>query len=190
MTQWPTGWREHALRHAGIPITDFAMEVLHLWEQATPTDRFTNNPLGMPARQYGVPRALNTEYAAFPTMQRFYDAFSKAATGGRGSPLLTAIAVHGKHSSVWREIHALGWPANKTETDYPSTVLDRVPGALPKEASGTAPTDRKTVGKSIGGTAGKHPTLRHNELLYQATSRMNDSKRAMEYLAKRINRNG
>lgn len=190
MTQWPTGWREHTLRHADIPITDFAMEVLHLWEQATPTDRFTNNPLGMPARQYSMPRALNTEYAAFPTMQHFYDAFKKAAMSGRGSPLYTAIAVHGRHSSVWREIHKLEWPANKTETDYPSTILDSVPGAAPKEASGVRPEDRTTVGKSISGTSGRHPTIRHNEILYHAASNISDATKAMQYIARRVNRNG
>jgi hypothetical protein len=184
MNPWPTGWREHALRRAEIPINDFTMDVLNLWERATPTDRWTNNPLGIPAEGFSAPRALRSNYAAFPTMQHFYTAFRTAAHMGHGSPLLSALATQEKYSVAWRAINQLGWPANGTETDYPSHVLDKVTEAIPANWKISKPEDRKTVGLSVTGSRRHSPVIKQAELLHQAASRVNDAAAAIAQIAR------
>jgi hypothetical protein len=184
MNDWPTGWREHALRRADMPISQFALDVLHLWERSTPTGRYTNNPIGIPKHGYSASASLDGKYAAFPTMQAFYDAFRIAAHAGHGKPLLVALAVNDKHSVAWRAIHGLEWPANLTETDYPAHVLDKVSGALPKGASGKPASDRKTVGKPASRTGGNSSAVRQAELLHQASRNMSDATRAINHIAR------
>lgn len=184
MNTWPSGWREHTLRHAEIPITGFALEVLHLWERATPTGRYSNNPLGMPKHGYSSSATLDGRYAAFPTMQAFYTAFKTAAHAGPGKPLFTALAVNDKHSAAWRVIHALEWPANATETDYPAHVLDKVTGAVPKGASGKPASERKTVGKPASPTGGNLSAIRQAEVLHEASRHITDATRAIHHIAR------
>ena len=184
MSEWPSGWREHALRHAEVPVSQFALDVLHLWEQSTPTDRYTNNPLGMPKHGYSPSGALDGRYAAFPTMQAFYKALKTAIHAGEGKPLFTALAVNDRHASAWRAIHTLEWPANATETDYPVHLLDRVTGAMPKGASGTPAAARKSVGKPASRTGGNTSAIRQVELLHQASRHIGDATRAINHIAR------
>lgn len=146
MTSWPDGWQPEALRVAEIPATDFALQVLNLWQQATPTDRWTNNPLGMPAVGYASQQAFSTGYAAFPSMTAFYAAFKTAVHAKSGKPLFTALAAQDKLTAAWRAIHALGWPANLTETDYPATILDAVTDGSTAAMEASQPSARKSVG--------------------------------------------
>lgn len=190
MTTWPTGWREHALRRAEIPITQFALDVLHSWEQSTPTDRYTNNPLGVPSHGFNAPRALLGRYAQFPTMQAFYTAFKTAAHAGSGKPLYTALAVNDKHSVAWRAINQLKWPGNDTETDYPAAVLDRVTEALPKSWKVSKPEDRKTVGVTGNTNAVQRTAAIQAAALHYAAHNINDGARAVEYLVRRLGSHG
>lgn len=190
MNMWPTGWREHTLRAADVPIEQFALDILNLWEQATPTDRYTNNPLGMPHHGFGAPRALQGDYAQFPTMQAFYSAFAKAAHTGSGKPLFTALAVNDKHSAAWRAINQLNWPANATETDYPATILDRVTEKLPAHWKVSAPEDRKTVGVQGNTNAVRPNTVIQNLALHHAAHNIVDGTKAIEYLVRRLGSHG
>lgn len=126
MAGWPSNWRELTLRAAGIPKTQFALDILSQWRQSTPVDPHTNNPLGMPAKGNHVPRVLNTAYAAFPTMQAFYAAFKRFMHANSGKALLHELISAQSQTATWREIHALNWPANATEKDHPVAVLDKV----------------------------------------------------------------
>jgi hypothetical protein len=190
MSTWPTGWREHALRRADVPITQFALDILNLWEQATPTDRYTNNPLGAPAHGNSAPRALQGGYAQFPTMQAFYDAFMKAVHAGKGKPLLSALGANDSHAEAWRAINGLRWPANTTETDYPSTVLDKVVGNVPKSWGTKKPAERKTVGVEGATAAAQRNTAAQSAALHHAVNNINDASRAVEYLVRRLGQHG
>lgn len=186
MTTWPTGWRQHALRRAEVPITQFALDVLHAWEQATPTDRYTNNPLGVPSHGYNAPRALHGNYAQFPTMQHFYDAFKTAVHSGTAKPLLSALAANDKHSVAWRAINQLKWPGNDTETDYPSTVLDKITEGIPANWKTAKPEDRKTVGVQGNTNAAQRNTAVQAAALHHAAHHIDGAAKAVEYIVRRV----
>lgn len=190
MTNWPDGWREALLTEAGIPQTQFALDVLNYWAQATPVPPWTNNPLGMPSAGTNTPQAFRTGYAAFPTPGDFRKAFAVAAHAGSGKPLFTALAAQAKLSVAWKAIHALGWPANKTETDYPATILDAI------GVSGTAgmkvskASDRKTVGTSPVDSQTHAMIRRQNQAVHTAVSNISDTTKAIQYVVRRMNGNG
>lgn len=186
MSAWPAGWREHALRAAEIPITQFALDVLHLWERATPTDRWTNNPLGIPSHGFSAPRALKSPYAAFPTMQVFYKAFSTASHAGNGKPLFTMLSTQDKHSEAWRVVHSLKWPANDTETDYPSTLLDRLTDDVIAKMKVSKPSERKTVGITTD-TASQHKMVHaQSQALHHAVSHITSASEAIAHIVRRL----
>jgi len=190
MSEWPTGWREHTLRAAEVEISQFALDVLKHWERATPTLRWTNNPLGMPAKAFSAPRAFNSPYAAFPTMQAFYKAFHDAAHADRGKPLYTMLGTQDKHSEAWRVIHSLKWPGNETETDYPSTLLDALTDDIIGKMKVSPKGKRTTVGV-MPDTAAQHAMVHTQSMaLHHATVHMNDASRAIGYIIGRLNRNG
>lgn len=190
MSGWPTGWREHTLRAAGLEPNDFSVSVMHHWERATPTLRWTNNPIGIPASGFSAPRAFNSPYAAFPTMKAFYDAFNKAAHAGHGKPLYTMLGTSEKHSEAWRVIHALGWPANQTETDYPATLLDVLTDDALSKLKVKSKSERKTVGIPPDATAQHALVHKQSMALHEATIHVHDASRAIGYIIGRVNRNG
>src|ERR1700749_525480 len=181
MSTWPTGWRQHALRHAEVPITQFALDALDLWEKATPTDRDTNNPLGAPAHGVNAPRALEGVYAQFPNMHAFYNAFKPAVHSGPGKPLLSALAASESHSVAWRAINQLKWPANATETDYPSTVLDKIVAGVPKNWGTKTPPERRTEGVPGTTSAAQGNSAIQAAALPHAAHRINDAAKAIDY---------
>lgn len=190
MTTWSDGWREALLNASGIEVTQFALDVLNYWEQATPTQGWTNNPLGMPASGYGVPKAFNTAYGAFPTPDAFRQAFSKAVHDKPGKPLLSALATQDKLSVAWRAIHSLGWPANQTETDYPSTILDAITDGSTADLKTSAPADRKTVGLSAQRTDVHRMIANQGNALHHAVTNIGNAADAMNYVIRRMNGNG
>lgn len=190
MGNWPTGWREHTLRNAGIEINQFALDVLHMWEQATPTDRWTNNPLGMPSSGYSAPRAFNSPYAAFPTMTAFYKAFRTAAHAKEGKPLHVTLSTSDKHSEAWRVIHSLGWPANATETDYPATLLDKLTDDAIAKLNVSPKGQRKTVGVATATKSQHQQVHAQSQAVHHAASHINDSARAIEYIVRKLGTHG
>lgn len=190
MTNWPDGWQQEALRVAGVPASDFAVQVLNLWQQATPTDRWTNNPLGMPKTGYAAQQAYNTGYAAFPTMTAFFTAFGIAVHAKSGKPLYTALAAQDKLPIAWRAIHALKWPANLTETDYPSTILDAITDGSTAAMKASKPSSRKTVGLASS-RSNVHATIQTTGgQLQKSIANINGASRALNSNLGRVNRRG
>lgn len=190
MTTWPDGWREALLDAAGIPQSQFALDVLNHWAQATPTGRWTNNPLGMPAAGYGAPKVFNTPYAAFPTPEAFRKAFTTAVHAGAGKPLFSALATQDKLSVAWRAINSLKWPGNLTETDYPATLLDAVTDGSVAKLKVSPKKARKTVGTAPRVTD-VHAAIRaQNQALHHAVTHIQDATQAMNYVIKRMNGHG
>lgn len=190
MTEWSDGWREATLDAAGIEVTQFALDVLNYWQQATPTQAFTNNPLGIPSAGYGAPKALNTPYAAFPTMDAFRKAFNTAVHAGSGKPLLSALATQDKLTVAWRAIHGLKWPANLTETDYPATILDAVTDGSTAKLKVSKPSDRKTVGTAPRQTDVHAAIKAQQAALYHAANNIGNAADAITYITQRMSNHG
>jgi hypothetical protein len=129
MATWPSNWAYVTLRAAGIDKSQFALNVMHAWMQSTPTEPWTNNPIGIPAQGSRVPAALNTKYAAFTTMTQFRASFAEKMKSGQGVNVAHTLNAADKYSDAWREIHALRWPGNDTESEYPSLLMDLVQAA-------------------------------------------------------------
>lgn len=146
MADWPSGWREATLRAADIPVTQFALDMMSAWQRSTPLQPWTDNPLGFPAGFRSAPSVYNTKYALFPSMQAFRVAFVDLMSRPQGRPVRDALSTQDKPSVIWRAVRALGWPANDTETDYPSAILDQITIASDVPASAVDPSERKSVG--------------------------------------------
>ena len=146
-SEWPDGWMTAALTEAGLPVTDFTLSALGAWQRSTPILPYTNNPIGMPFVKGKNTQLMQTGYGMFVTMGAFRDAFSAFIASASGQGVHDAFALSEQYPQVWRAVSALKWPASRTETDYPSAVLDLTSQSYrDKVASVQSPADRKTSG--------------------------------------------
>ena len=184
MTTWPTGWRETILRASGIPKTQFALDVLSAWEKSTPTDAWTANPLGMPVvKGKSVPAAF-TAYAAFGTMQDFYDAIKQAFAVMPGKAVVHELISADDHAATWRNIHAMKWPGNLTESDYPHVLLDMVSTKYRDKMTTRALGTSKTTG-SVNAPPITHDAIRAQNLaMHHAATAFTNTADAINYLVK------
>lgn len=186
MATWPDSWRENALRASGVPVTQFALDVLSAWRQSTPTEPWTNNPLGMAAKDTGKPRALNTPYAVFTSIGDFTTAFKRFMKSGNGTALLHQLISANSLASTWREIHALKWPANATETDYPAVLLDRMEEAYRSKLATKAASERKSAGTQQAPQVVKDAAKLQGMALHHAAKSFADGRQAIGYLVRRL----
>lgn len=180
MYQWPTNWKEETLRAAGVPVTQHALDVLTAWFKATPTQAWTNNPLGLPAVKGAAPKALNTPYAAFPTHEHFRQAFKTLAHGSPGKVLVHVLMDDGEYAAAWRAINALNLPGNATESDYPATLLDMVEQKYREKLQTVEPGKRKSMGPGVGAHQGHQSVTR-------AADRIGEGSQVARDLSKAIN---
>lgn len=146
-SNWPDGWITATLKDAGLPVNDFTMSVLSAWNRSTPILPYTNNPLGMPAVKGKTLELMQTGYAMFATMGLFRVQFASFLNGTQGSTLHDALALSESSPKAYRAIHSLPWPANSSETDWPSVLLDMTSQSYrDKVATVSDPADRKTSG--------------------------------------------
>lgn len=146
-SSWPDGWRTATLTDAGLPVSDFTLKALQAWSDSTPILPYTNNPLGMPFVQGKTSQLMRTGYAMFAVMGDMRQAFVDFVASSAGSDVHDALALGEKYSDVWRAVHTLKWPANSTETDWPSAVLDLTSESYRDSVQSVAsPADRKTSG--------------------------------------------
>lgn len=190
MTNWPDGWREALLSANGIPETQFALNVLNYWAQATPVQKFTNNPLGIPSAGFGAPRAFNTAYAAFPTPDAFRKAFGIALKSTEGKALYHALAAQDSLTVAWRAIHGMKWPANDTETDYPATILDAVTDGSTAKLKVSKKAARKSVGTEPVRTDVHAMVQAQGHALHHAVNNISGATDAMNYVIQRMAGNG
>lgn len=146
MADWPSGWREAALRASGIHVTQFALDMLSAWQESTPLQPWTDNPLGFPAGFRSSAPVRNTKYAMFGSLDDFVAAFADLMSRAQGRAVRDALSTQDKASVMWRAVHGLSWPANDTETDYPSAILDRIPTTSGADDSKEQQSPRKSVG--------------------------------------------
>jgi len=153
-SEWPDGWITATLKEADLPVTDFTRKVMQTWQQSTPMLPYTNNPIGMPAVKGQTGELMRTGYAMFATMPMFREAFARFVMSSAGRALRDAMGLSEKYPAAWRAIHVLPWPANKTETDWPSALLDLTSESYRNKAQTASDTaDRKTSG-AIGNQTG------------------------------------
>lgn len=146
MYGWPSNWRQEALRAIGVPVTQHALDVLSAWFASTPTQPWTNNPLGLSANTHGMPTALNTDYAVFPTHGHFRSAFKSIVNQSPGKVMVHVLLDEGDLASAWRAIHALNLPGNGTESDYPVKLLDMIERKYRNKLQTVAVVNRKSMG--------------------------------------------
>lgn len=187
MASWPTGWQRNVLRASGVPVTQFALDVISAWQKGTPTEPWTNNPLGMAASGSGAPAALHTPYAAFPSMQAFQDAFKRALSAGQGHSVQESLIMGQSYADAWREIHGLCWPANKTESEYPCPLMDLVSAAYTDKLSAPSRPPSTTTG-STHAPPEVHAAMRKQaQLLNQAANHIDGAAAGMAHVIKGMN---
>lgn len=184
MIGWVSGWREATLRAAGIPVSQFALDVLTAWNRSTPVVPATYNPLGMPAKGTSNVSYLTTPYALFSGIGAFTTAMSKFLSTSKGAELAHALNAAESLSDAYRAIHALGWPATKTETDYPSALLDMLEEQYRAKMATRTPANRKTSG-AVSAPPQVHAAVRQQaRVLHTAATQFSDAAKAIGYIAK------
>lgn len=153
-SSWPGGWRSAVLTQAGLPVSEFTLKCLQAWSDSTPILPYTNNPLGMPYVKGKTSQLMRTGYAMYAVMGDMRDAFAAFISSPAGSAIHDALALGEKYPEAYRAVHALPWPANTTETDWPSALLDLTSESYRQSVqSVTSPGDRRTSG-TIGTQTG------------------------------------
>lgn len=184
MTTWPDGWRETVLRASRIPASQFALDVLSAWRRSTPLIPQTYNPLGMPSKGSRHPPYLGTAYALFPGITAFATAFQRFVTSSSGEGVLRILVAADSPSEAYRAIHALGWPATKTETDYPSAVLDMVEQSYRDSLASTQPAQRRTTGIAQAPPDVHAAVKQQAAVLHHAASHFTDTRKAIGFIVK------
>lgn len=186
MNQWPSGWQRAALKHAGITPTDFAESIMTAWCKSTPTDPWTNNPIGLPAHENGAPRALDTRYALFHTTTQFRDAFKRLLASPQAAELRLILTEGSGHGQAWREISQLGLPASDTETDYPSAILDMLDTKYRATLTQVEPKDRKGQVRTTRNSIDSMAVGRQQRALYEAARTGMQGAAAMGHIVRRL----
>lgn len=171
MYELPGNWPTVALESAGIEPTARAMTILRAWRNSTPLPDMANNPTGMPWASSRATTYLGTDYAIFPDMAAFYAAFSAFLKSTRGSGVSSALGITDSYPAAWRAISALGWPAGKTETDYPSRLLDLTSQKYRDSVGATVPVRRKTSGIIGGASSGGLSPARMSAVIFDQVAR-------------------
>lgn len=181
MIGWVSGWREATLRAAGITVSQFALDVLSAWQKSTPVVPATFNPLGMPAKGTSNVKYLGTLYALFPGIGAFTRAMATFLATPKGAELRHALEAAESFSDAYRAIHALGWPANKTETDYPVALLDMLEASYRAKLATRTVANRKTSG-IVQAPPAVHAAVRQQAaILHTAATQFSDAAKAVSY---------
>lgn len=169
------------MRTAGLPVSQFALDVLSAWNKSTPVVPATYNPLGMPAKGTSNVPYLGTPYALFSGIGAFTAAMSKFLASSKGAELRHTLDAGESLSDAYRAIHALGWPATKTETDYPSALLDMLEAQYRAKMATRAVADRKTTG-TVQAPSAVHAAVRQQAaVLHHAATQLSDAAKAISY---------
>lgn len=164
MTSWPSNWKAQALAAIGVDATPNAVRVMTAWQQSTPLDPWTNNPVGMPAMIGKIAPVPGTRYAMFKTINDFYTAFGQFGKTPHGRSIVAELTGITNYGPVWRSVAALGWPASATETDWPAKVLDLAGDAYAASVGARPAAQRTSAGKP------KAPATVHEAMKHQAES--------------------
>lgn len=169
------------MRAAALPVSQFALDVLSAWNKSTPVVPATYNPLGMPAKGTSNVPYLGTQYALFSGIGAFTTAMSKFLASSKGAELRHTLDAAESLSDAYRAIHALGWPANKTETDYPSALLDMLEAQYRAKLATRTTEKRKTTGTVQASPAVHAAVKQQAAVLHHAATQFSDAANAIRY---------
>lgn len=186
MNKWPQDWREQILVASDIPVTPFALEVLAAWRKSTPCEPWTNNPLGIPAQGFGMPRALDTPYAVFPLYSAFVKAITSHLSSNKGKGLASALISADSKPAAWREIHAQQWPANQTESDYPAVLMDEITSAYTDSVQRASDRKRTSAGTQLASPQAHEAVKQQGMALHHAATTFSDASRAIAHIMRRL----
>lgn len=144
---WGDGWQNEVCRIAGIPCTQTAITALTKWQQSTPVDSWTNNPLGLPPTGNHKNVVHLTNYCVFPTMDAFRQALKTFLATPRGRAIKEALINQDSYAPIWRAISSANLPAAKTESEYPAALLDMVEDTYLSARLAKTKGNHKSAGK-------------------------------------------
>lgn len=185
MTSWPTNWIGKALASLNVPPNGDTIAIIRAWKNSTPLPPYSNNPLGMPKGTSGAPAYLNTPYAIFPSMTKFYAALATFGQSQAGKSLTLAMHGDAPFPATWRAIASLQWPGSATETDYPSAVLDLTTASYRASVNATPKPDRKTSGALVASPDSKAQVLGNARALADAARAFDNANHAVTHLIRR-----
>lgn len=190
MASWPGNWKQQVMSAAGIQPTEKALKALTAWQQSTPLDPWSNNPLGMPAKLGAVAPIPGTRYAMFRGFGDFIKAYGQFAKTSLGRAVTDAITSSGGYGPVWRAIAATGWPAGATETDWPAKVLDLAGEAYVSSVASAPAAARKSAGKPRAATAVHEVMKAQAASIHHAAAAFSNATDATRFLIARHARYG
>lgn len=190
MASWPSNWKAKTLGAAGIEVTPKALKVMSAWQQSTPLQPWTNNPLGMPVSFGSKVAVPMTSYALFPSMSKFYMAFADFTGTRAGKDLRDEITSDDGYGPIWRTVSSLNWPGSKTETEYPAALLDLAGQSYKDSVNAVNPSARKSSGLPKANPEVRAMMTDQARSLTQAAAVFNDSATAVRYLIRRHTGNG
>lgn len=178
MASWPSTWKTSTLQNAGIPVTADSLAIMTAWCKSTPLEPYTNNPIGMPSNSPSSARVSSSAYAMFRDMSTFYAEFARFIKTQAGQNVARAMVSDAAFAEAWRAISALGWPGSKTETDYPSALLD-ITEAKFRASVSTSPKDHRKTSGTVGASAATHNAIRQQtRTMYNLAASMNNAAEA------------
>jgi hypothetical protein len=144
----------------------------------------------MAARSAHEPKVPHTIYANYPSITTFYAEFARFIKTPKGRELARVMTSDEGYGAIWHAINTLGWPASKTETDYPALVLDLATESYRESVNAKPTSERKTSG-IITAPGAIHDAVRAEaRSLYEATAAFGQSRQAVQYLIRKHVRHG
>ncbi len=183
---WPSDWQTRVLDSAGIPDTLFARTAIMAWNHSTPLQPWSNNPLGMPQKPYSNVTVLDTPYAAFSSITAFIAAFVKFLATKDGIKVRDALNGEKGYGPVWRAVSQLGWPASRTETDWPSALLDIAERRYAESVKASPAGSRKSAGKTPSPATAHEAMALQNKVMVEAAHNFSDAAKAVRHVIRRL----
>lgn len=183
---WVSTWPQSALRAAGLEPTPFTVKVLQLWNKSTPTQPWTVNPIGIPAKGYTRRVVPQTSYALFNTYRDFSAAFAKALETPAGKTLRIHLESGESIAKLWRTIHEFGWPGADTESDYPALIHEWIGDQYRDMLNIPSAPVRKSSGATAQTHLNNHRVMEAHRLMITAAQTKLDLSTAIKFITKGV----
>ena len=144
---WASTWARSCLAGSGVPVNEYTLKAMALWNKSTPTEPWSMNPIGIPSKGFTRRSVPHTPYALFLKYADFSTAFSKALSSEQGLSVKAQLMSGDSIAKLWRAIRELNWPGVDTESDYPAELHTwigdqyrdklNIPTTSPRTSSGT-----------------------------------------------------
>ena len=186
MTTWGANWQAEALDAAKIPVSAVALRALTAWAESTPTESWTNNPLGLPSNGKRNPPAPGMKYAIFVSSKEFRYAFRTMMSTAKYAAIGDALAEGDSFGKIWRAVNLAKLPCSDHESDYPVRLLDLVEESYTSQLAGMVSGDGRSSG-AVNGRGGSPAAMRQvGRSVGQASASLAAGARAMGHITRRM----